>query len=453
MATTTASRSLNPLRRWSLLTRFAGLTGVAQLLLLTQLAFNLGFYLVVPFLAVHLAEDLAMAGWAIGVVLGVRTFSQQGLFVVGGALADRFGTRPVVLTGCAVRVAGFVVLAFAPSFPVVLLGAVLTGFAGALFSPAVEAALAGEGAELERRGAMTRAEVFGLFAICGEAGAVTGPLLGAALLTVDFSLTCMVAAAVFVVILFGHYRLLPAALGRGPGEAVLSGWAEVLRNRVFLVFAFGYSAYLVSYNQLYLALPVELERATGGQWALGWMFALASILIVAGQLPLAAWARTRLGAARALPLGFGLLATAFTVVSASAPAEPPPGLFALAPAIALVTFLTFGQMLAVPVAQDLVPRLAGEQRLGSHFGFLSSMGGLAVLAGSTGVGALLDRASTPGPDAALPWMVMAVLPAMGGIVLWVIARRHPPIVVENGFQYHRVLSSMSPDEKDACSCS
>ncbi len=420
---TTATRTLNPLRRWALLARFLDLAKIAQLLLVTQLAFNLGFYLVVPFLAVHLTEDLAMAGWAIGVVLGARTFSQQGLFVVGGALADRFGTRPVVLAGCAVRVAGFLVLAFAPTFSVVLIGAMLTGFAGALFSPAVESALADEGTQLERRGTITRAELFGLFATFGEVGAVTGPMLGAALLHVDFSLTCVVAAAAFTVILFGHHRLLPAGQPRTSGEPLLAGWATVLRNRAFLVFAFGYSAYLVSYNQLYLALPVELDRATGGQGALGWMFALASVLIVVGQLPLAAWARRRLGAARALPLGFGLLATAFLVVAVSAPAEPPAGMLALAPAVALVVFLTFGQMLSVPVAQDLVALLAGEQRLGSHYGFLSSAGGLAVLVGSTSVGTMLERAATPTPDAALPWAVMASVPALGGVLLWLVARR------------------------------
>lgn len=423
MTTASVARRLNPLRRWSLLSRFTELGGVARLLLLTQLAFNLGFYLVVPFLAVHLAQDLAMAGWAVGVVLGVRTFSQQGLFVVGGALADRFGTRRVVLAGCVVRIAGFLVLAAAPTFPVVLLGAVLTGFAGALFSPAVEAALAEEGTDCERRGVMTRAELFALFAVFGEVGSVTGPLLGAMLLGVDFALTCTVAAAVFVLIWAGHYRMLPRTPGRSCGEPVLAGWAGVLRNRAFLVFAAGYSAYLVSYNQLYLALPVELERSTGGQGALGWMFALASVLIVVGQLPLAAWARGRLGPARALPLGFGLLAAAFAAVAVSAPLDPLPGVAALAPAVALVVLLTLGQMLSVPVAQDLVPRLAGEQRLGSYFGFLSSVGGVAVLAGSAGVGALLDRAHEPAPGAALPWAAMAALPALGGLVLWVVARR------------------------------
>ncbi|MBQ0925029.1 MFS transporter [Saccharopolyspora endophytica] len=407
--------------RWSLLARLAVLPGLARLLLLTQLAFNVGFYLVVPFLATHLADDLAMAGWAIGIVLGVRTFSQQGMFAIGGALADRFGVRPAVLAGCSVRIAGFLVLAAAGDFATVLVGTVLIGLAAALFSPAVESALAVQGAELEERGVISRTELFGLFAVCGEVGAVTGPLLGAVLLGVDFGLTCSVAAAVFAVVLATHAWWLP----RGPHaerRPLLAGWADIARNRTFLVFAAGYSAYLLSYNQLYLALPVELGRV-GADWALGWMFALAAAVVVVGQLPLAAWARNRFGAHRALPLGFGLLSLAFVVVAGFSPWTLPSGL-SLLPAVLFVVLLTFGQMLAVPVAQDLVPRLAGGRNLGSYYGFLSSAGGLAVLVGSGVAGGLLDLAASPGPSAPVPWSVLALLPAVGGLTLLVLARRY-----------------------------
>ncbi len=418
----TAAGSQNPVaRRWSLLAQFGRLPGIVRLLLLTQLTFNVGFYLVVPFLAVHLADDLSMAGWAIGIVLGVRTFSQQGMFVVGGALADRYGVKPIVLTGCAVRVAGFLVLAAADAFGTVLTGTVLIGFAAALFSPSVESALAGQGAELEERGTITRTELFGLSAVCGEIGAVTGPLLGTALISVDFGLTCSVAAGCFVLILVAHARRLPRDIvdGRRPLQA---GWSDVVRNRTFLIFAVAYSAYLLSYNQLYLALPVELGRA-GAEGALGWMFALASIMIVFGQLPLARWARFRLGPTRALPLGFGLLSLSFAVVAGWAPWTPPPGPFAVMPAVAFVVLLTLGQMLAVPMAQDLVPRLAGETHLGSYYGFLSSAGGLAVLVGSGVAGGALDLAAEPGPAAVVPWSFLAALPAVGGFILFALSRR------------------------------
>jgi hypothetical protein len=60
-----------------------------KLLLASQLIFNVGFFSVVPFLAVAMREDFGMGAMAIGIVLGARTFAQQGLFLFGGAIAGR----------------------------------------------------------------------------------------------------------------------------------------------------------------------------------------------------------------------------------------------------------------------------------------------------------------------------------------------------------------------------
>ncbi|SDP58321.1 Major Facilitator Superfamily protein [Klenkia soli] len=406
---------------WVLLRR---LPAVPRLLLASQLAFNIGFYLVVPFLAVHLSENLALAGGVVGLVLGVRTFSQQGMFFLGGGLTDRFGVKPVVVVGCSIRIAGFGVLAVVESLPGVLLGVVLVGFAAALFSPAVESALADQGRRLEEAGVVTRAEVFGLDAVASKLGSVTGPVLGALLLGVPFWVTCTIAAGVFGVVLVAHVLLLPRDLRTGTGdvEPVTAGWGQVLRNRRFLAFTACYCTYLLSYNQLYLALPVELDRATGSQGALGWMFVAAAVSVLLLQLPITARAR-RAGPTRALPLGFALMSSSFLLVAVLAPFEPPSGAWALAPAVGFALLLYLGQMVAVPVAQDLVPRLAGERRLGAHFGVLASAEGLAVLVGSTGVGALLDLAAVPQPAAAVPWLVLAALPAASAVGLWLLTRR------------------------------
>ena len=111
------------------------LPSLLRLLIATQFAFNIGFFAVLPFLAEHLGDAVGMAGWLVGFVLGLRTFSQQGLFVVGGALADRHGVRPVVLAGCALRVVGFAWLGYAEQTWTVVAAVLLTGFAAALFSP------------------------------------------------------------------------------------------------------------------------------------------------------------------------------------------------------------------------------------------------------------------------------------------------------------------------------
>jgi MFS family permease len=322
----------------------------------------------------------------------------------------------VILAGCALRVLGFVLLGIATGLAGALAGALLTGFAAALFSPAVESTLAREAGERQEAGGLARTDVFAMFAVSGQVGSVVGPLVGTALLLVDFRLACLVAAAAFVLIGLAHLRWLPRREAAHAGERMLAGWTEVLANRRFLAFAAGYSGYLLCYNQLYLALPAELGRATGSRVALGWLFVLASVLVIVGQVPATRWARG-IGGTRAIVLGFGLMAASFAVVAVTTVLPIPPSAW---PAVVFVALLTAGQMLAVPMAQDLVPRLAGERRLGAYFGVLSSAGGIAVLLGSTAVGALLDPAVAP---PVVPWLVLTAVPLLSAGTIAALARR------------------------------
>ncbi len=258
-----------------------------------------------------------------------------------------------------------------------------------------------------------------MFAVSGQDGSVAGPLAGTLLLLVDFRLACLVAAGAFVVIGLAHARWLPRRPATHAGEPILAGWGEVLHNRRFLAFAAGYSGYLLCYNQLYLALPAELDRATGGQAALGWLFVLAALLVITRQLPTTRRARRR-GSGPAVVIGFGLMTCAFLLVAGATLLPTPAGLVALWPAIGFVVLLTFGEMVVVPIAQDLVPRLAGERRLGAYFGVLSSAGGLVVLVGSTVAGTLLDPAVAP---PVVAWSALAAVPAAGALAIGLLSRR------------------------------
>ncbi|MFI5856497.1 MFS transporter [Streptomyces parvulus] len=381
------------------------LSPLLRLLVLTQLAFNVGFFAVLPFLAEHLGTSVGLAGWLVGFVLGLRTFSQQGLFVVGGALADRYGIRPVVLTGCLLRIAGFVWLGFAERTWAVIGAVLLIGFAAALFSPAVESEVARQAVVWEAAGGGDRTRVLALFTVAGQAGAFVGPLLGALLLAVDFRTACLAGAAVFVLVLAGHARLLPQHIPGRERVRFGGGARLLLRNRRFLALCCAYGAYLLAYNQLYLALPAEVERAAGSQAPLAWLFALSSLLVVGAQLPVTRWAGRRLAPRRSMVAGLGLIAAGFAAVALARPAGWT-GAGGLAPAAAFVGLLTLGQMLVAPVARAWVPDLAEDGRLGLYTGALSSVSGLIVLAGSSATGLLLDT----GLPAAVPWLVLAAVP-------------------------------------------
>lgn len=405
------------------LPRFLRLSPVIRLLLITQLFFNVGFYLVVPFLATYLSESLLASGAVIGLVLGLRTFSQQGLFFIGGGLSDRFGIRPVLLTGILIRVFGFLIAGFSRNIPELILGVVLIGFAAALFSPAAESALAIAGGQAQTEGVATRTEVFALDTLFSRTGALAGPVIGAMLIGAGFPVTCFVAAGLFAVLFLAHLRVLPPLRPENP-TPVLTGWSTVLRNRTFMLFALAYSTYLVTYNQQYLALPVELTRARGNQDDLGAMFVYSGILILALQLPLTRLAQ-RLRRRTCLGLGFSLMALAFLVPALCAPLTPPAGLMALAPAVTMLTLMHAGHMIAVPVSRDLVGVLAGERNLGAYFGILNTFGGLAVLLSSLALGPLLDAAALPQPAAALPWWLLTGMCVASTVLLLRLSRRFP----------------------------
>ena len=395
--------------------------GVRQLVGL-ELVINLAFFLVVPFLAVHLREVLGFPGWAVGLVLGLRTFSQQGMFFFGGALSDRFGPRGLMVAGCLVRVVGFVLLGLASSLPAAVAGAILTGVGGALFSPSLEVLAAHVGTRSESSGGRSRLQVFALLAVAAELGAVLGPFLGSLMLGVSFQVVSFVGAGVFVVIAVVVAMTLKAPpagpAGGSPPKtrpADTSPW-PALRNTQFLLFVAAYSSYLLCYNQLYLALPVEIERSGGGSTDLAVLFGMASALTLVGQLPLAA-VTARIGSTASLVTGFVLMALGFVSVAVVATTPAAPGWRHLLPAAGMVVLLVIGQMLVVPTAKHLIPVFAEGRPLGAYYGALASGGGLMVLLGSVVIGSILDLARHPGPTAWLPWALIAAFPLLSATLL------------------------------------
>jgi MFS family permease len=400
---------------------FTAATPVVRLLVLTQLAFNVGFFMVLPYLSVHLSSDLGQATAVVGAVLGLRTVSQQGLFFVGGAVADRFGTRPTVLVGCAVRVAGLLALGLSSGLVGVAIGAAMTGFAGALFSPAVEAALARASAGGPDQ-SRARLDAFALFNAFGQIGAFTGPLIGAVLLLTDFTVVTVVGAALFAVIGCAHAVWLPGDPAGHARESIRAGWSEIVHNRPFIVFATVTSVQLVAYNQLYLLLPLELDAQWGSQAPLGVLMAVSSACVVVGQLRIASWAGRR---TPRTALRVGLAVTGFGLSAAAVGAAIGGPVAAVIGTSCFVVLLALGQMIVGPTARSTIPPLAHERHLGSYYGVHASLGGLLVLPAASLLGVLVDVLGDSPLARATPWLAMAALLIAAAVAVPALPTRAP----------------------------
>ncbi len=80
-------------------------------LLLDNMLVVLGFFVVFPLISIHFVEQLGWPGLVVGFALALRQLFQQGLGIFGGAIADRFGAKPMIVLGMLLRAIGFALMA------------------------------------------------------------------------------------------------------------------------------------------------------------------------------------------------------------------------------------------------------------------------------------------------------------------------------------------------------
>ncbi|GAA2239077.1 MFS transporter [Streptomyces amakusaensis] len=417
------------------LAQFRSHRSSVQLLMVNQFTINLGFYMLMPYLAAHLSGNLGLAGWTIGLILGMRNFSQQGMFLVGGTLADRLGYKPLIVAGCLLRTVGFAALGLVDSLPALLAASAATGLAGALFNPAVRAYLAADAGE-------RRVEAFALFNVFYQAGILLGPLVGMVLTGVDFRLTCLVSAAVFAVLSAVQIRALPArGSGKtaqdsgGSGESVLAQWRSVVRNRPFLLFAAAMIGSYVLTFQVYLALPLEVRRAGGegdfGTAAVALLFAVSGLSTILFQTRVTAWCRAGLAPGQAVTRGVLIMGLAFLPLLAATALPVPDGdgyggvagrwLLAAGPPVLAALLLALGTMIAYPFEMDTIVRLSGDRLVATHYGLYNTVCGVGITLGNLLTGAALDTARAAGL-AALPWLALLALGLLSAAALRALHR-------------------------------
>ncbi|MEU6133104.1 MFS transporter [Saccharopolyspora sp. NPDC047091] len=391
-----------------------------QVLLVNQLGVNIGFYLLIPYLAGYLGHDLGMSAALVGVVLGVRNLSQQGLFLIGGSAADRLGARRVIIAGCALRTVGFGLFALGGSVPVLLAASVLSGLAGALFNPAVRAYLAREAGE-------RRAEAFSLFNVFANTGALIGPLLGSALVLIGFTTSALVAALVFALLTAAQIAVLPHRDVPPSRGTVLGDWRGVLGDKRFVLFTLALTGMFALQNQLYLVLPMEAARLTGSSGTVAAVFIVSTVAGLLMQVRITRYFQRRWPRGRAIAAGMALMGLAFLATltagivlpGASAVPDPVGVLLRLSPVLLATLVLTTGLMLAQPFVNDLIPSFGPEALSGTYFGVFYLASGVTAAAGNAAIGWISDLAGNTAP-----WAPSALCLAFGLLSAAAIALLH-----------------------------
>ncbi|MGN5144376.1 multidrug efflux MFS transporter MdtH [Aeromonas veronii] len=373
----------------------------------------LGFFVVMPMISLRFVDQLGWAAGLVGLALGLRQLTQQGLGIFGGSLADRFGARPLIVTGMLLRAIGFATLAWADSGAMLIFSCFLSGLGGCLFDPP-RAALVIKFTRPHERG-----RFISLLMMLESAGAVTGALLGSWLLRFDFTYVCLLGAGLFTLAALCNWTLLPAYRLSVKPTPMREGLGQVLADRAFCRLVLILSGYYMLWVQVMLIFPILVKQLSGTTTAVGWMYSLETALSLALLYPIARFSERRYRLESRLMAGILLMTVGIGLVAFVSTLS---GIFVL-----LACFY-LGIIICEPARETLMTRLANPTARGSYMGFSRLGLALGGMTGYVGGGSLYDFSLQQGQPA-LPWLVLGTIGVATMLLLARCFSRRPELAI------------------------
>ena len=245
-------------------------------LLVDNMLVVLGFFVVFPLISIRFVDQMGWAALMVGIALGLRQLVQQGLGIFGGAIADRFGAKPMIVTGMLMRAGGFAAMAVAHEPWVLWFSCILSGLGGTLFDPP-RAALVVKLVRPHQRG-----RFFSILMMQDSAGAVIGALLGSWLL-VHFEWQAIFATLFAITLLL----MLPALRLKAAAKSVVVTQQKItflalLRSREYSGNVLIYAACSASFFAWLTGSPFILHEMGYGPTAIGLSYIPQTIAFLVG---------------------------------------------------------------------------------------------------------------------------------------------------------------------------
>ncbi|HAT4985029.1 TPA: multidrug efflux MFS transporter MdtH [Serratia marcescens] len=362
-------------------------------LLLDNLLVVLGFFVVFPLISIRFVDQLGWAALIVGIALGLRQLLQQGLGIFGGAIADRFGAKPMIVTGMLLRAAGFATMAMADEPWILWFSCALSALGGTLFDPPRTALV------IKLTRPHERGRFFSLLMMQDSAGAVVGALIGSWLLQYDFHFVCWVGAAIFVLAAGWNAWLLPAYRISTVRVPMKEGMLRVLRDRRFLTYVLTLTGYYMLAVQVMLMMPIVVNEIAGSPAAVKWMYAIEAALSLSLLYPLARWGEKHFRLEQRLMAGLLLMTLSLLPIGLATSLQ---GVFTL------ICCFYLGSIIAEPARETLSASLADPRARGSYMGFSRLGLALGGALGYTGGGWMYDTGRAMNmPE--LPWLLLGAV--------------------------------------------
>ncbi len=353
------------------------------IIVLASFITGVGGTLLFPFFALYITQKFGVGMTEAGIILGL--FSVFGLVggMIGGALADKFGRRVLIIFGLVFGSVSMIVLGLVDNLLVLYPLAVVIGLLNNIGSPAEDAMIADILPEEKLQ------EGFGVLRVVGNLAWIIGPTIGGFMANRSYFLLFVTDAVLGCIVAVIFYRYVPETKPKERAEVkeqsvmqTILGYKVALRDYAFMAFLAASILMMIVYQQAYNTLSVYLLKYHGiDPQGYGFLLTSSAITVVLFQF----WITRRvkrfppfalMGIGTILyAIGFGM----FGFVSAYA-------FFVLA-----IVVITFGEMVIVPTSQALTANFAPEEMRGRYMAVYGFSWSIPSAIGPGAAGYILDN--------------------------------------------------------------
>lgn len=347
---------------------------------LVSLLNSAGFAICLPFLSLYLHQERELPMTAVGALILIGGLVASVGQMIGGALSDRYGRKPILVWMSLATVILYSLLAVAiqTTTPIWIIGAIYVGTRATLMAvrPSTSAVIA----DLAPRGKLT--EAYGLLRVGANLGWAMGPAIGGfVLVSLQYSWLFAFAGLTGLCSLGLIWFLLKETHDGSYEKVTLKSIGKIASNKSFVAFtAITFLTLLVMGQMLSTLSIYTVDRVgfTAAQY--GFLLTLNGIIVFTLQYPVARFLSGR-SKYKILLTGSLLYAVGYLMFGWVGP-------YGLA--LFGITLVTIGEIISAPTAMAVVSEIAPRNQRGRYMGFYTLSETLGFSMGPLIGGVLLD---------------------------------------------------------------
>ena len=343
---------------------YKGYPSAFKVLVLASFIDMIGGALLFPFFALYITERFGVGMIEVGFLFTLFSAGSIISGIIGGALADKYGRRVVLLIGLVVSGVGSIFMGLVDNLNFFYILAAILGLVGDIGGPARQAMV------VDLLPSEKQTEGFGIMRIAMNLAVTAGPILGGFLATQSYMLLFIADAVSSLITAIVVFIVIPETKPEKPEDEPeesfikhLAGYKEVLKDGIFILFLSVSAIMVIVYMQMNSTLSVFLRDVHGFlPQNFGLLLSMNALMVVLFQF----WIAKRIS--KYAPMKVIAIGALFYMVGF--------GMYGFVSAVYLffiaMIIITIGEMIVTPIQQTLVASFAPEDKRGRYmamFGF------------------------------------------------------------------------------------